>query len=298
MPFFGVATTIIVVGVTLFVMFRVFGGLLKGSAERDRLLRVGWPARARVLNVQMGGMTVTVGVDRQLQLVIQAEVQGEGRAPYPAQITALVSELQIPQVQPGSWLAVRVDPMNPSNIVIEATGVGPPGSPGPGMAPGGYGNAPPMGQGFGAPQAGFAPGYGAPAYGAPAYGAPGYGAPGYGNAPGASGVGAGNPWGAPRMEMPIGTPVRGFRMPLGAKIGLGIGLVGALVGIGVAVWAVSWTSGIGSPSAVCEKAAKCCRKMAGSNNASCENFLKQTGPIADTVCEESLKSFKETKSCK
>ena len=295
MPFFGVGITIIVVAFSFFFMFRVFSGLAKGTAERDRLMRVGWPARARIINVQMGGMTVTVGVDRQLQVIIQSEVHVEGRPPFPAQITALVSELQIPQVQPGAWLAVRVDPVNPANIALESTRVGPPGSPGPVMGPVGFGNSPmgaAQGAAWGGPDAGGFGGQG---------NLGGY-APGpYAGAQG--GFGAGQ-WGAgapmPGMGMAggHGTPVRGFRMPLGAKIGLAIGLIGAVVGIGVAVMAVGWTSGIGGPSEACEKAAKCCRKISGSNNTSCENYLKQSGPIADKVCEESLKSFRQTKSCK
>jgi len=303
MPFAGIGVTIVVVAFSLFFVFRVVGGLARGTAERDRLLRVGYPARARILGVQMGGMTVTVGVDRQLQIIINAEIHAEGRAPFPAQITALVSELQIPQVQPGAWAAVRVDPMNPANIALEATGVGPPGTPGPGFgggfaqAPGGFGAAAPGGfgaatpGGFGAPaQAGYGGGFSGAGYGpSPAQGP--YGQAAYGGQPGFAPAAA---------HMPVGTPVRGFRMPLGAKIGLGIGLVGALIGIVVAIVAVSWTSGIGGPSEVCEKAAKCCRKMAGANgaSASCDNLTKQSGPIADKVCEETLKSFRESKSCK
>jgi hypothetical protein len=116
---------------------------------------------------------------------------------------------------------------------------------------------------------------------------------------GPGGYGPGPGYGA-AMAAPMGTPVRGFRMPLGAKIGLAIGGLGALIGIGAAVMAVSWTSGVGGPSDVCEKAAKCCRKMAGKSASAdnCDNYTKQSGPIADKVCEESLKSWKESKLCK
>jgi hypothetical protein len=40
--------------------------------------------------------------------------------------------------------------------------------------------------------------------------------------------------------------------------------------------------------------------MAGSNASAsnCDNYTKQNGPIADTVCEQSLKSFRQTGACK
>lgn len=300
-PIMGVLITVITLGFTGFILWRVFGGLMKGQQERERLLRVGIPARARVLGVQMGGMTVTVGVDRKLQLVISSEVHQDGRPPYPMQITQLVSELQIPQVQPGAWMAIRIDPMNPMNAIIEATGVGPPGTMGPGgppgmMGPGGFGSPPQGGGGWGGPPQGGGGGYGGPPQGGGGWGGPPQGGGGYGGPPQGGGYGGpggyGMSPGAAMGAVPVGTPVGGFRMPLGAKIGLGVGLMGAVIGISAAVMATSWTSGWGGPSATCEKAAACCRKI-GNGSASCDNYLHQNGPIADKVCSESLKGFKQ-----
>ena len=299
-PLIGVIITIVVVGGAMFTVFRVIGGLTRGQAERERLLRTGLPARARVLGVQMGGMTVTVGGLRSLQLQIAAEIHVQGRPPYPAQITSLVSELQIPQVQPGLWMAVRIDPMNPQSMAIEATGVGAPGTPGPGAPVAGA----PMGA---SPGFAAAPGYGGMGAGPGIPAAPGGGfggAPGggFGGAPGAGfggapGAGFG---GAPGGFAPMGTPVTGFKFPLGAKIGLGVGLAGAVIGIGAAVMATGWSAGIGGPSDECKRAAACCRKMAGSSPAAsnCDNYLKTTGPIADKVCSETLKGYEQSNLCK
>ena len=300
LPYMGVIITIVVLGFTGLIMWRVFGGLMKGQAERERLMRVGIPARARVLAVQMGGMTVTVGVNRQLQLVVSAEVHQDGRQPYPMQITSLVSELQIPQVQPGAWLAIRIDPVNPMNAVIEATGVGPPGSMGPGgpqgmmgPGPGGFGSPPQQGGGrggpaqggggYGGPQQGGGGGWGGPPQGGGGYGGPG-GPPGGGYGGGQGGYGM-SPGAMPMGGVPLGTPVGGFKMPLGAKIGLGIGGLGALIALVAVGTTTMWTSGVGGPSDVCEKAAACCRKM-GGDKASCSNYTKQNGPIANEVCSE------------
>ncbi|MBI4700912.1 MAG: hypothetical protein HY744_07075 [Deltaproteobacteria bacterium] len=302
-PIAGLVITVVVVVGAFFTIFRVFGRLAGGEAARRRLLQIGRPAHARVLQVQMGSMTVTTGVNRQLELHLQLEVHFPGAAPYVAQLTSLVSELQIPQVQPGSWLGVRVDPANPHAMAIEATGLPPPAFPGaaatPGQAapPGGFGAGPspyPAGYGAAAPPAGQWPGAPGGGFGAAA-GA--FGAPGYGAAQPAVGFG-----GVPMAPWPAaaGAPVGGFRLPLGAKIGLAIGLVGAVVGIGAAVMAVGWTSGIGGPSEVCEKVAACCRKLAGRSPAAsnCDNYLKQSGPIANEVCEQTLEAYRKSGSCK
>ena len=250
-PLLGVLITIVVVVGSVFFMFKVLGGLGKAEAERQRLIATGIPARARILQVTPGGMTVQTGGLRQLQLHISVEVHRPNMAPYPGQITSLISELQIPQIQPGSWLAVRIDPMNPAVMAIEATGVSGDLS----MIPaGGPGAAAYRAQ----PQMGFGP------------------------------------------HGPMATPVQGFKLPMAAKIGLVIGLLGAVLGIGGAIVATVWTSGIGGSSDTCKEAAACCRKMAGSSPAAsnCDNYLKQTGPIADQVCEQTLKSYKQSGLCK
>ena len=60
----GLGITVVVVGGVLFLVFKIFSGLGKANAERERLLREGVQAKARILNVEMGGMTMTVGVVR------------------------------------------------------------------------------------------------------------------------------------------------------------------------------------------------------------------------------------------
>jgi hypothetical protein len=132
-----VVTVVIVAGVFL-VLRRVFGGLGRARAERERLLRDGVQAPARILNVAMGRMTMTVGVHRHLQLDLTLEVEPAGRPPYQATVTTMVSELQIPQVQPGGRVSVRYDPANPASVVLE--GVGVPGAGGAAAIP--LGNVP------------------------------------------------------------------------------------------------------------------------------------------------------------
>jgi hypothetical protein len=119
----GVGFTIVVVAGVFFLIWRIFSGLGRANAERERLLREGMQAPARILSVAMGGMTMTVGVHRHLQLKLTVEVQPSHRPAYQAVVTTMISELQIPQVQPGLAATVRYDPNDPSKVVLESLGV-------------------------------------------------------------------------------------------------------------------------------------------------------------------------------
>jgi hypothetical protein len=294
-------------------MVKVFGGLAKSSGETQRLLATGMPARARVLGMQMGGMTMTVGVHRHLQLIMGLEVHLPGQPPYQAQVTSMMSELQIPQIQPGAWMHVRVDPADRNKIAIEATGVNPqqplPAAPGQ-MAQGGP-------QPYGAPGAGPQPypapaqqmqGYGAggQAFGAPGpqaypgqapqpYAAAGGYAPGAGQGPQAYAAAPPAPYGTAPV---VGTPVRPLTLPMGAKIGIAVGLLGALVAlvvVGAVVVLPAITGGALFSDEDCEKAAKCCKVAASTPDAqkACDNYKRGFGPFGGSACKDSAREMKK-----
>lgn len=259
----GLVVTVVVVGFAIFFLLRVFGGLAKSGAERDRLLREGMQASARLLAVQMGGMTMTVGVHRHLQLQLQVEVHLQGRPPYQALLVTMVSELQIPQLQPGAMLTVRVDPRDASKLALE---------------------------GVGSPQ----PAYGAPpqaGYGAP----PPYGAPGF-----APQAGIPSPYGPMGFGPPGMVPIGGApQMPRGAKIGLWIGIGGGIVGVVIAVVVVLVNvvgvglGGATTGTGVCAQAARCCEVVTAGqpSQQNCQNLGKLGVPAS--ACEQSLQSFRD-----
>lgn len=263
-------STLAVILPMMLIMRRVFGGLSRQNAETQRLLQVGIPASARILGTRMGGMTMTVNAHRHLQLVIQLQVHPTGRPPYQTQLTTLVSELQVPQLQPGAMVQVRIDPANPNKLALEAVGM-------PGAAPG---MAAPGMAGHAAPQA---------AVPRMQYGA----APRqqYGASPGA----------APGM-----IPVQPVTMPAGAKVGMVMGILGALVAVGVSVFvsmgvgstsSSTTTPGVTVPAAeaatsseVCTKAVRCCEVVSGANAANSCGNLSQPG-VPDHACQSSLDGF-------
>ena len=284
-PVIAVVVIVIVFGSFLpFIpmMLRLF----RGNPDTQRILTTGIPARAMILQVQMGSMTVTVGVQRNLQLQITALVHPPNGQPYQVMVTDMISELQVPQVQPGAWMQVRIDPMNPQKVAIEATGVQPGAMPG--QAPYGaaaqFPNVPYGMQGAPvapAPQYGYAgqpQGAFAPPQTPAAYGPPGAYAP-----QGMAG-------------MPMGTPVRSLKMPLGAKIGLAIGALSLVGGLGVTVAVVAIPMMMG-PSDDCARAAKCCRAAAGgiaTAEKACDNFKSGFGPSGGSACKDAADQFEKS----
>lgn len=103
----------------------VVARMIKRGYERRRLLRVGIPAPAQVHELHRGNSTLNLGVHRYLEVVIKVEVRPPGSSPYTGQVRAHVSELQIPQVQPGATVQVRIDPNNPDKLVLETPGASP-----------------------------------------------------------------------------------------------------------------------------------------------------------------------------
>lgn len=255
--------TIFVVGMILvttlpmfFIMRRVFGGMRRQQAETQRLLQVGVPASAQVLAVQMGGMTVTTGVHRHLQLVLSLQVQAAGRPPYGASLTAVVSELQIPQLQPGAMVQVRIDPANPTKIALEAIG----------QAPGRAAMGGPAAAAAAVPRMQYGAG--------PAVAAPG-GAPGL------------TPIQAPRM--PAGAKVGLIIGIVAALVGMGVAVTVTLVNVG----GVGLDSTPDS-STVCGRAVACCQKVTpgGDAAAACQNLNKIGVP--DEACQSSLDAFQRS----
>jgi hypothetical protein len=117
----GIIITIVSIGFSLvvfagmaFLMWKIFGGLMKQSQERQQLLMTGIPANGRILQLLDTGMMVNN--NPQVRIVVQ--VEPPGRPPYPAECTMVISHLAIPRVQPGMMVAVKFDPVNPARIAI------------------------------------------------------------------------------------------------------------------------------------------------------------------------------------
>jgi hypothetical protein len=93
---------------------------LTGGIDQ-KLLETGVLGRGVILGVRPSGTTLQSGnglVERKCEF--QVEVTLDGQAPYEATCTQRIPEVYLPQFQPGaSVVAVRVDPQDPSKIVLD-----------------------------------------------------------------------------------------------------------------------------------------------------------------------------------
>lgn len=84
---------------------------------QNQLLTTGTPGTATIKGLTQTGALVNFNP----QVVLDLEVAVEGKDAYTTQLTTTVPQMQIPLVQPGNKVGVRVDPADPSSIAIDWT---------------------------------------------------------------------------------------------------------------------------------------------------------------------------------
>jgi hypothetical protein len=85
-----------------------------GEDTASEVRAIGLPAQATILRIWETG----VRVNDNPVVGFLLEVRAEGREPWQAETRALVSILDIPQIQPGAVLEVLYDPDHPERVAI------------------------------------------------------------------------------------------------------------------------------------------------------------------------------------
>lgn len=120
-------------GTSIFIIFAVCGGTVLSLAltigvtvfairyirkmvgPNRSILQNGVPAQARIMAVQQTGMMV----NHQPQIVFDLEVRSPGGSPYRAQTKAVIPVVNIPQLQPGVEVPVKIHPTDPAQVVLD-----------------------------------------------------------------------------------------------------------------------------------------------------------------------------------
>lgn len=88
---------------------------VSGRREACAILATGQPATARI--VRLIDTRTTINDDPVVEFVL--EVQLPAGAVYEARARALVSRLDVPQVQPGRIVPVKLDPTDPRRVALD-----------------------------------------------------------------------------------------------------------------------------------------------------------------------------------
>ena len=86
-----------------------------GRGEACDILAIGKPASATIIDISDTG--ITINQDPVVAFVL--EVHPEHGASFRANTKALVSRLDVPQIQPGRTVPVKFDPKQPSRVAID-----------------------------------------------------------------------------------------------------------------------------------------------------------------------------------
>ena len=117
-------TTAIIILVPVSIMFFAFKDLFKhflGGGERTRILKNGRAAKAKIVKLGESGRGV-VTVNDQPFVSIKLEVYDGNKPPYQVEIKTVIARLDVPKFQPGTELAIKIDPNNPEKIAIDPKG--------------------------------------------------------------------------------------------------------------------------------------------------------------------------------
>jgi Protein of unknown function (DUF3592) len=109
-----VVTVLATVGPFVLIFYLIKKSNEKKEADR-KLMATGDPARATVLALEETGMLI----NNQPLVNLKLQIVRHGQPPYEHTHQMVLSMLNLPQVQPGATIPVRVDPENPKRIALE-----------------------------------------------------------------------------------------------------------------------------------------------------------------------------------
>ena len=99
---------------TFGIIFFVYRMVAKRNQQVMTLRATGLDGTAEILSLQDTGMLVNNNPRVQLKMMVTPQ----GGEAYEVDSSMVVSMLQIPQVQPGNVVAVKIDPNDPNKVVF------------------------------------------------------------------------------------------------------------------------------------------------------------------------------------
>jgi len=105
-----------------FIFFGVFFGasapFRRATRETRRVLATGRPAKAVVKRIGESSLGATVTVNDQPYLNLTLEIHDGYSDPYVVSFDTVVPRTEVPRVQPGDEIAVKVDSNDPEKVAV------------------------------------------------------------------------------------------------------------------------------------------------------------------------------------
>ncbi len=98
------------------IAFKDVIAMLTTGRRHERLRQAGVPAPALIQRVWLTGAEMNRTTP---EVGLSLRVLPQGEQPFEAETTAFISNLRIPQFQPGAVIRVRYDPENPQSVAVE-----------------------------------------------------------------------------------------------------------------------------------------------------------------------------------
>lgn len=117
-----------IIGVSA-ILFFVFWDTNRSSiGGNKKIMKYGRPARAKIVSMGEGGAgSRDIGVmtvNDQPVVRLNLEVYDGNKPPYQTSIKRIIPRLQVPQLKPGAFLAIKINPNNSQEIEIDPNGEG------------------------------------------------------------------------------------------------------------------------------------------------------------------------------
>lgn len=114
---------------TLGILFYTFKNINESSiGGNKKIMRYGRPARAKIISIGEGGAGKrdigVMTINDQPVVRLNLEVYDGNKPPYQTSIKKIIPRLQVPQLQSGAFVAIKIDPNNPQEIEIDSEGKG------------------------------------------------------------------------------------------------------------------------------------------------------------------------------
>jgi riboflavin synthase alpha subunit len=110
----SLVVTLIIIGRVRGMVNGVVGSVNQMNVNNAQILASGEPAQATVLQIWEAGMTV----NNNPMIGISLQVQPMNRPAYQVQLQTMISRLKLSQVQPGSVVNVRIDPIDTNKVAL------------------------------------------------------------------------------------------------------------------------------------------------------------------------------------